>query len=84
MPSEMVLVFLFCFLFAFVVGHFCPAQIPSHNAVMPRMQPLPFEELLLKVQRCLSAKALGSVVWKVLRSAMFDEDVKCCSCGLSR
>lgn len=61
------------------MGQFCSAPIPGHGAVMPRMQPLPFKEPVLKVQRRLSAEALGNVGWKALSSAMFEEDVKCCS-----
>lgn len=50
-PSEMVLVLLFCFdLFAFVMGQFCPAQIPGHSAVMPRTQPLPFGKAVLRLR----------------------------------
>ncbi|KAK2529473.1 hypothetical protein Q9233_006984 [Columba guinea] len=41
-----------------------------------------FEEPELKVQRRLSAKALGNLGWKTLSSTFFEEDMKCCTLDL--
>lgn len=55
----------FSFLFlVLVMRQFCPAYFPSHSVVMPRMQPFPVEEPVLKVQQHLSAKMLANTGWK--------------------
>lgn len=57
---QMVLVFFSLF---WSWGRFAQLIFPV-RVVMPRMQPLPFEEPVLKVQKHLSAKMLANTGWK--------------------